>query len=88
MHLAEALLPREDAIDLARTRLVEALSRNATYYDRVPGLRPDPERPLIERIYADDTWYFIPFPRTNPGAKPLMVRVNGVTKTVIIDVMF
>lgn len=87
MHIAEALMPLEDAINLARASLLESLSRNAHYYERAPKLRPDPERPLLERIHAEQTWYFIPFARSDASAKPLVVRVNGVTKSVSIERM-
>lgn len=85
MHIAEALLPLEEAVALARAALLEALTRNARYYARAPGLRPDPERPLRDRIHADQTWYFIPFARCDEAARPVVVRVNGVTKVVTIE---
>jgi hypothetical protein len=88
MHLAEAMLPREEAIRLARIEMKHMIARNARYYDRVPDLRPDPERPLLDAIRADDTWYFIPFARARAGAEPLLVRVNGVTKVVVVDRSF
>jgi hypothetical protein len=88
MHLAEAMLPREEAIRLARSEMKHMLARNARYYDRVPDLRPDLERPLLHAIRSDDTWYFIPFARAREGAEPLLVRVNGVTRVVVVDRSF
>ena len=60
------------------------LERNRAYYDKLPRLRPDPERPRRSQIRADDAWYFIPFDRGDGTAEPVTVRVNGLTRTVVI----
>jgi len=88
MHLSEALLPREDAVRLAAQELQRVVERNKQYYGKLPNLKPDPEKPLLERIRADDAWYFIPFARAGSSAEPLYVRVNGLTKVVIVDRSF
>lgn len=88
MQLSEALLPRPEAIRLAAQELARVVARNEAYYGRLPGYRPDPERPLLERIRADDAWYFIPFARAKSDAEPLYVRVNGLTKVVVVERSF
>ena len=88
MHLGEALLPREDAIRLARETLLGSLDRLARYYEKRPDMRPDPDGALAERIRADDTWIFVPFRRADASADPLIVRVTGVTKTASIERSF
>lgn len=82
MHLCEALLPREEAVELAAGALARAIDRNAPYYAKAPHLRPCPQSPLPDGILADDTCYYIPFARQGAGAEPLVVRVNGVTRVV------
>ena len=85
MHLAQALLAKDEAVRLATLELQRVLDRNARYYDKVPAWRPDPQRPLVEAIRADDAWYYIPFARQGAGAEPLTVRVNGLTRVAIVD---
>jgi hypothetical protein len=85
MHLSEALMSREEAIQLARETLEASLRRNAAYYDRAPQLRPDPQQPRTEAVRADDAWYYVPFNRGKPGLEPIVVRVNGLTRAVVID---
>jgi hypothetical protein len=88
MHIGEALLPREDAVRMAAQELQRVVDRNGKYYDKVPHMRPDPARPMVNSIRMDDTWFFIPFARGRADAEPLYVRVNGVTKVVVIDRSF
>jgi hypothetical protein len=88
MHIAEALMPKEEAVRLAADELRAILSRNGRYYDALPGLRPDPDRPLIDAVRADDTWYFIPFARTDAKALPVLMRVNGVTRAISMERKF
>lgn len=88
MHIGEALLPREEAIRLAADELRRVMGRNGHYYDRLPGLRPDPDRPVVDAIRADDTWIFIPFSRGDAKQLPLIVRINGVTKAISIERTF
>ncbi len=85
MHIAEAVLPRGEAVRLAARELHRVLDRNAGYYGKVPDWRPDPARPLWEAIRADDAWYYIPFARGAAGIEPLTVRVNGLTRVAIVD---
>lgn len=88
MHIAEALLPRDEAVRAAAQELERMIVRNERYYGKLPNLRPDPSRPLLDSIRVDDTWYFIPFARVQANAEPLFVRVNGVTKVVVIERSF
>ena len=88
MHIGEALLPRDEAIRIAANELEKVVARNEQYYRKLPQLRPLPERPLLDAIRADDTWYFIPFARQREDAEPLYVRVNGVTKIVVVERSF
>ncbi len=88
MHIGEALMPRDTAVQLASDELTRVVARNARYYGKLPNMQPDPQRPLMDGIRADDTWYFIPFARRGAGTEPLFVRVNGVTKVVIIERSF
>jgi hypothetical protein len=85
MHLGEAILPRPEAIALAAAELGRLVDRNAPYYAKAPGWRPDADRPVIEAIRAFDFWWYIPFARADEANKPLMVRVNGITKAVVIE---
>lgn len=85
MHIGEAILPRSEAVELARAELAKVVARNAAYYAKKPGSLPRVDRPLTERITADDTWIFIPFAREDAAAGPLVVRVNGITKAVSIE---
>jgi hypothetical protein len=80
MHLAEALLTLDEAVALAREVLAGGLVRNARYYERVPGLRPDPARPLPVRCRAADAWWWVAFARTDPAQDPYFVRVNAMTR--------
>ena len=88
MHIGEALMPRPDAIERARAGLLETMARNEMYYAKRPGSRPVPANVLEDRISADDTWIYIPFGREDASAKPIVVRVNGVTKSVSIEQAF
>jgi len=85
MHIGEAILPRQEAVVLAAAELARALERNAPYYAKKPGSKPCTDKPLIERITADDTWIFVPFAREDTSAAPIVVRVNGITKAVSIE---
>lgn len=80
MHLAEALLTRDEAVALAREVLVAGLARSARYYDRLPAMRPDPERPLLDRCRPDEAWWWIAFARADVTQQPYAVRVNGLTR--------
>jgi hypothetical protein len=88
MHLGEALMPREEAVKRAAQELRRVLDRSAPYYAKLPGMRPDPERPIEAAIRADDTWIYVPFARAEAGTDPLVVRVNGVTKVCVVDRSF
>ncbi len=85
MHAAEAWLPRDEAISMASDALRLTVARNAPYYARSPQSAPDPGRPLIEAVRMEDAWYFIPYARSDAAAKPLVVRVNALTKQVVIE---
>lgn len=85
MHIGEAIMPRDEAIALARETLVASLERLDQYYDRKPGMRPEPEGALPDLIRADETWIFVPFRRVDPDADPCVVRVNGITKAASIE---
>lgn len=88
MHLGEAITPRAEAIALAAAELRRVVARNAHYYARVPESLPNPNRPLPDQITADDTLIYIPFERQDPAQKPIVVRVNGITKVVSIERVF
>ena len=88
MHLGEALTSHDEAIALAAAELRAVVARNAHYYRKAPKSLPNPDRPLKERITADDTLIYVPFERMDPAEKPIVVRVNGVTKTVSIERVF
>lgn len=88
MHLAEALMPREEAVRLAAAELRRVLQKNGPYYERLPHLRPDPEQPLLDRVRVDDAWYFVPFARAGSGAEPLLLRVNGLTRVIVVNRSF
>lgn len=85
MHLGEALMTREDAVRLAADELRRAVERNAAYYAKKPETAPNPDRPLVERISALDTWIFVPFARVGGDEDPVVLRVNGVTKAVALE---
>jgi hypothetical protein len=85
MHAAEAWLSRENAVALAREELSGVLVRNAPYAAKLSGRLPLSERPLVEQIRLEDAWYFVPFARSDAAEKPLIVRVNALTKRVVID---
>lgn len=85
MQLSEALLSRDEAVRLATEELTNIVARNERYYGKLPGMRPDPARPLLDGIRADDAWYYIPFARSTPEADPIFVRVNGLTRVVVVD---
>lgn len=84
MHVGEAFMARDEAIRLAQEALRAALERNAAYYAKRPEFRPDPERPVPDAIRAEDAWIWIPFER-GEGQRPLEVRVNGITKTAVVE---
>jgi len=85
MHFAEALVPRDEAIALAAAEIRRLADRNAAYYARDPGLAPDADRPLLDRIRAEDAWYFIPFARRSETRDPVVVRLNALTKAVVVE---
>lgn len=85
MHIGEAIMPHEDAIVLAREALLSSLERQGKYYDKKPSMRPDPDGVLRDLIRADETWIFISFRRVDPEASPLVVRVNGITRSASIE---
>lgn len=88
MHFAEALLPRDEAVSMAARELRRVVDSQARYYLKAPEWTPEPERPVVEQIRALDAWYYIPFARRDPGLEPLVVRVNGMTKVVVVDRSF
>ena len=85
MHFAEALVPRDEAVNLCAAEVRRLADRNACYYVKEPGLAPDADRPLVERIRAEDAWYFIPFARRDPAREPVMVRFNALTRTAVVE---
>lgn len=85
MHIGEAIMPREDAIALARETLVSSLQALGKYYEKQPSMRPDPDGVLPELTRADETWIFISFRRVDPQAAPIVVRVNGLTRAASIE---
>jgi len=85
MHIGEAIMPRDEAIALARATLVESLTRLGAYYEKKPAMRPDPDGALPALIRADETWIFVPFRRADPKADPVVVRVNGITKAASLE---
>lgn len=88
MHFAEALIPRDEAIAMAAEVLRGLVARNAAYYARAPASTPDPQQPVLAAIRAEDAWYFIPFARRGGVGQPVTVRVNGLTKAVVVDAKF
>ncbi len=85
MHFAEALVPREEAIALAAAEVRRLADRNAPYYVKEPGLAPDADGPLVDRIRAEDAWYFIPFARRDAARDPVVVRFNALTRVAVIE---
>jgi hypothetical protein len=85
MHFAEALVPRDEAIALAAAEVRRMADRNAPYYAKAPGLVPDADGVLLERIRAEDAWYFIPFARRDAARDPVVVRFNALTRTAVIE---
>ncbi len=85
MHFAEALVPRDEAIALAAAEVRRLADRNAPYYLKDPGLAPNADGPLVDRIRADDAWYFIPFARCDVARDPVVVRFNALTRVAIIE---
>ena len=88
MHFAEALIPRDEAVAMAAEVLRGLADRNAAYYAKAPGYTPDPARPVFASIRAEDAWYYIPFARAGGVGQPVIVRVNGLTKAVVVDAKF
>jgi len=84
MHFAEALMPREEAIEAAQAHLRAFLDRHAAYFEKAPGAAPDPLSPLRDAIRAQDAWYFVPFARRDVALKPMVVRINGLTRAVVV----
>lgn len=84
MHIGEALMPREEAIGLAKEAVVASLERLGAYYGKKPAVAPDPNAVLPERIHADETWIFVPFRRVDPALDPFVIRINGVTRQVSV----
>jgi hypothetical protein len=85
MHFAEALMPRDEAVAMAADTLRAYVDRCAPYFAGRPELRPDPARPLLAQVRAEDAWYFIPFARGGEAAGPVVVRVNALTRTARLD---
>ena len=85
MHFAEALLSRDEAVALATGAVRAHVDRQAPYFARHPALAPDPDRPRLGEIRAEDAWYFIPFDRRGVSDRPLLVRVNGLTRSVVLE---
>ena len=85
MHFAEALLARDEAVAMAASAVRSFCDRQAAYLARAPHLAPDPDRPQHVAIRAQDAWYFIPFDRAGGVGRPFVVRVNGLTRTVVLD---
>ena len=83
MHLAEALMTREEAVRMATETLAGFIDRCGPYFARKPELLPDPNRPVLDAVRAEDAWFFVPFER-QPHA-PVMVRVNALTKVAHVD---
>ena len=84
MHFAEALLPKEEAIEAAQAHLRTFIERHAVYFAKAPGAAPDPQAPVREAIRAQDAWYFIPFARHDAALSPLVIRVNGLTRAIVV----
>lgn len=84
MHIGEAIMPRDEAIELARAAVRDSLARLDSYYAKKPELAPNADALLLERIRADETWIFVPFARIDSNKDPFVVRVNGVTRQVSI----
>lgn len=85
MHIGEAIMPRDEAVALARETLVSSLERLGHYYAKQPSMRPDPDCDLPELAWGDETWIYISFRRADPKAEPLVVRVNGISRTASIE---
>ncbi len=86
MHLAEALMTRDEAVRMASTALSGYVDRCAAYFARHPDVRPDPARPRLDEVRAQDAWYFVPFDRSTPtGGAAVQVRVNALTKQARVD---
>lgn len=85
MHIGEAIMPREDAIALARETLLSVLERQGKYYEKRPSMLPDPDGVLPDLTRADETWIFVSFRRADPAATPLVVRVNGITRAASVE---
>ncbi len=85
MHFAEALVPRDEAVALAAAEVRRMADRNAPYFVKAPGAAPDAEGAILDRIRAEDVWYFIPFARRDPARDPVVVRFNALTRTAVVE---